>query len=1004
MHALDRRATKRCAVNLAIAGLTGLFILTGSAGATDRVWIGTFGDGDGVTYADPLNWFPSGVPGLSDTAIFNFVPANVYMPGGLVINDRLIVAEGGVAVTFDMQGGVFRLNSAAASGTARSLVVDGGSGGGKSDGTVLLTNGSVLAKHAVVGAGPESDGTLRIADDGSLQTTQTFTIGEAGTGDVDVFGELITGPLALGVEPSGDGVLWAGDENAIVLALGDMTTGAGYAHINIQQSALLAIFGDASLATSAKGGALLQLVGLGTSAIIEGDLTIGGTQAAAGGTASFNLAGPATGRIDGTLRSWPGGYLLQQPGSRVDATALEFNGGQANVEDGATLVLGALGADTGPGLFAGLEESTETTTIEILDGAVLHAAFVELGSGVGSRTATQVSGANSFLDIAGDLRLGWEPVPFPPAGGDASLLVSGGSGLGIGGELLVRQGGVLSVDGATVFTQQLTITDHGVLEGTLFGDAGTTLVDAVGATVGGGLLIGQADPATLPSLGVNYNAVRTFAGGNIDGAFAVILAQPLPAFRYYKFNAPPSKDDAGKGPSFVSLEVDKLDSILGLTEVVPVPLDGSPNKIVAGIFDSDALPDAFVTIPGEGGAPGQGALLLNGAGKNAAGGGFEVAATIPIGGDPSGLTRGSFNDDSQGDFAVSDADAGTIQIIYNTSTSFVGGLSAGPILSVGGRPRGVMTADFNNDRRDDLVWVDPTTNEVKTADGEGDGKFGEPEAATSGPQPASVCPLDLDNDKDIDVAVANAGEGAAFAGAPQGSSVAILMNMNKQGGEGFEKAVLYPVGDGAIALAEADLNRDGFVDIVTANSIAGTVSVLIGKSGGTFFPAVDLPAGGFPFDIAAGDFDNDSGKDIDLAVLVRDDKGEPGLTVFRNDSTGGQCVLTIFENAEMLIGLPQAITSADTDGDGPSDLVFVGDFGDGSGEGYVSVIESDPITCPADADGDGSADGNDLGGLLSAWGQQGESIYDLNGDGAVNGVDLSILLAGWGPCDLGGEK
>jgi hypothetical protein len=46
---------------------------------------------------------------------------------------------------------------------------------------------------------------------------------------------------------------------------------------------------------------------------------------------------------------------------------------------------------------------------------------------------------------------------------------------------------------------------------------------------------------------------------------------------------------------------------------------------------------------------------------------------------------------------------------------------------------------------------------------------------------------------------------------------------------------------------------------------------------------------------------------------------------------------------------------------------------------------------------DGSVDGQDLGQLLSAWGQAGGRA-DLNGDGTVDGTDLGALLAKWGNC------
>ncbi len=46
----------------------------------------------------------------------------------------------------------------------------------------------------------------------------------------------------------------------------------------------------------------------------------------------------------------------------------------------------------------------------------------------------------------------------------------------------------------------------------------------------------------------------------------------------------------------------------------------------------------------------------------------------------------------------------------------------------------------------------------------------------------------------------------------------------------------YPVGKGPISVAIADLNKDGFLDLVVANQTDGTISTLLGNGDGTFRP------------------------------------------------------------------------------------------------------------------------------------------------------------------------
>ncbi len=54
--------------------------------------------------------------------------------------------------------------------------------------------------------------------------------------------------------------------------------------------------------------------------------------------------------------------------------------------------------------------------------------------------------------------------------------------------------------------------------------------------------------------------------------------------------------------------------------------------------------------------------------------------------------------------------------------------------------------------------------------------------------------------------------------------------------------------------------------------------------------------------------------------------------------------------------------------------------------------------CLGDLNLDQSVNGDDLGGLLSAWGPAPDSPADLTRDGVVDGDDLGQMLGAWGPC------
>lgn len=79
-----------------------------------------------------------------------------------------------------------------------------------------------------------------------------------------------------------------------------------------------------------------------------------------------------------------------------------------------------------------------------------------------------------------------------------------------------------------------------------------------------------------------------------------------------------------------------------------------------------------------------------------------------------------------------------------------------------------------------------------------------------------------------------------------------------------QAVVSYEAGARPGALATADLNGDGTLDVAVANTADGTVSILLGVGGGRLRPAVGapFPAGREPADVDAADLDRDG--DVDL--------------------------------------------------------------------------------------------------------------------------------------------
>ncbi len=98
---------------------------------------------------------------------------------------------------------------------------------------------------------------------------------------------------------------------------------------------------------------------------------------------------------------------------------------------------------------------------------------------------------------------------------------------------------------------------------------------------------------------------------------------------------------------------------------------------------------------------------------------------------------------------------------------------------------------------------------------------------------------------------------------------------------GLSAVAFYDVGVHPRAIAVADVNRDGHMDVAVANSGEATVTVLFGDAAGQLRGPVALAAGPEPSDVDAIDLDRDG--DIDLVVANHE---TPLVTVLLNDGRG----------------------------------------------------------------------------------------------------------------------
>jgi hypothetical protein len=133
----------------------------------------------------------------------------------------------------------------------------------------------------------------------------------------------------------------------------------------------------------------------------------------------------------------------------------------------------------------------------------------------------------------------------------------------------------------------------------------------------------------------------------------------------------------------------------------------------------------------------------------------------------------------------------------------------------------------------------------------------------------------------------------------------------------------FGVGNLPLSVATGDFNGDGRLDLAVVNATDRTVSILLGKSDGTFGPKADFATGNAPVSVATGDFNGD-GK-LDLAIVnVNDDT----VSILLGNGDG-----TFQPRVDYATGFsPGQVIIVDLNGDGKLDLVT------GNGSLSVSIL------------------------------------------------------------------
>ncbi len=368
-------------------------------------------------------------------------------------------------------------------------------------------------------------------------------------------------------------------------------------------------------------------------------------------------------------------------------------------------------------------------------------------------------------------------------------------------------------------------------------------------------------------------------------------------------------------------------------------------------------------------------------------------ATVPTFGSPSlfatdlqprSVAVGDINGDGRPDLVTANYQSTTVSVLLNTTTAGASAMSFATKtdFTCGTTPFYVAIGDLNNDGKPDLAVASISTATMtvmfnSTAAGATTPAFAPKTDIATGINPLSISIDDLNKDGKLDLVVMD----------QLSRTVSVFVNTTTPGSS---QLVLAPktdsaIGIGAHSLATGDLNGDGKVDVVTANSTSNDVSVLLNNTvlptttlG--FGPRADRTVGTQPTSVVVVDLNLDGKPD-----LVSANRGT--VSALLNTSSPG-AIAPAFGIEPVFAAGPSSlfVAAGDLNRDGKPDLVI-----GNSTANTVEVLFNTTIpgsTTPAFAARQVFATGSNPRGI---------AIGDLNRDGVLdlavaNGSTVSVLM------------
>jgi len=363
--------------------------------------------------------------------------------------------------------------------------------------------------------------------------------------------------------------------------------------------------------------------------------------------------------------------------------------------------------------------------------------------------------------------------------------------------------------------------------------------------------------------------------------------------------------------------------------------------------------------------------------------------TIPVRRSGEGLIQCSnilgcdFNSDGKTDLAVVNQVSKDFRVYLNNGNNFD---TMNEIYSIpsGSYPSPTEAADFNLDGKVDIIIGNAANNILSLFIGTGVANFLPEVPYTAANNVRGVANADLDGDGFDDIVTANRG----------GSSISIFRNL----GNGiFSTATnINTVGNSETAVMIADANNDGIQDAFIGCYASNEIVLMLGDGYGNLVYSSRSSLNGPPWAIVVGDINGDGNVDVAASLSSANRIG----VIFGNGSGGLGSVTNYISGS-----FPYAISIGDVDGDNDLDIIssqYSGaDFRvfQNTGNG---ILATTPVIIPSSGAGSGISvhDRDNDGDLDLAGIDEVDDLLFIFNNGPpppvfLTKINLEILLEGF---------